>query len=865
MEVPTVEDSMEMASPYQGQADDFDIDIDLMEDHVSNMDSEMMGADDYPETSHASLFATEANGDADMADGLSEGSMVDADLVDQDQDVDIQFEETTYEADMLEDDHVEVISVPGPSIQVESHSDTIEEHHGPSDVPAHAVDVQAVPAQEGSDNVLSVSEPIENELAKVQPGPQSQEEAHAPEEGPLEPADDVERDKASEGSADYHKSESHVLEDDAQGDPSVANDDQQGANVLLEDTVQVDVAANEKEDQVEVGNTDANAPASQTEAERAAMTNDQVEVGDEVDLSVEAGITEEVEVADESGRSSTHETGTTTAQEPEDQNSLDEEESLHPVKVLYQDAEISLFPPLEGDSSETFFLHDEEIAYEHIGKLFKSLREVLLDNVAENEVLVIDIDSLGIQLTEDSSHMSSLTLHRILNVYLRLCHNDGNSEPEAFYLTLSTRLAVSSELAALEAAAGEGKGLSQIHPWSEYEDGEDGEDGHAPEATDGPVDQMPRDQDRHHSSHVGETPSEPVAPATTAEQNLQDTVHVEEPRAVEDVLQHTSGDQSNGLGEPGTSTTAKREVDEAGLVRDLTATVADVDDSREEEYDSEARKTESTSTLMAAPDEIGETESTGDSPHEIEEQFPDEHEENFDHGDEHVDDVENLHDPQLSEQVNLSTFDEGGRQDAHGEDGDGDLDHNAEVDAKVHVVDFAAVDGDSVHAGEDDPALVDQNASADTLHDDIDDQSGDQSESTVQAPSNETLGSAASPEHKQPEVTADPLKAHAEEFEESPDEENGDSKSEHEHYQFGTSTNDVDVGEHDDADHGDGDDNEDDHDILVFTEHIEVGEEDSASTDPQVPDKSTKRSREEEDEWGFEESSGLDTKRRRPS
>jgi hypothetical protein len=77
-------------------------------------------------------------------------------------------------------------------------------------------------------------------------------------------------------------------------------------------------------------------------------------------------------------------------------------ESLHPVKIIYQENEIALFPPLEGDSAETFFLHDEEVAYESIEKLFKSLRQVLQGNVADNEVLVIDIESLGIQMTEVS-------------------------------------------------------------------------------------------------------------------------------------------------------------------------------------------------------------------------------------------------------------------------------------------------------------------------------------------------------------------------------------------------------------------------------------------------------------------------------
>lgn len=82
--------------------------------------------------------------------------------------------------------------------------------------------------------------------------------------------------------------------------------------------------------------------------------------------------------------------------------------ALHPVKVYYQDNEISLFPPHEGDSSETFFLEDESLAYEPLGKLFESCREVLYEHVGENETLVLDIESLNLQLMEVSvSHMYS--------------------------------------------------------------------------------------------------------------------------------------------------------------------------------------------------------------------------------------------------------------------------------------------------------------------------------------------------------------------------------------------------------------------------------------------------------------------------
>lgn len=79
MEAPVLDDTMEMASPYQGHADDFDIDLDVMEDQASTTDKDMTAADDYPDTLQDADFADEGAKDADMMDDIAEPAMVDAD------------------------------------------------------------------------------------------------------------------------------------------------------------------------------------------------------------------------------------------------------------------------------------------------------------------------------------------------------------------------------------------------------------------------------------------------------------------------------------------------------------------------------------------------------------------------------------------------------------------------------------------------------------------------------------------------------------------------------------------------------------------------------------------------------------------
>lgn len=352
MEVPAVEDSMEMASPYDRQADDFDIDIDLMEDNYGDEDSNMMGADDLPNTSQPSLFPNDVNDDADMADEPSEGSMVDADNVgDEDHDVDIQYEDSTYEAEMLEDDQNEPVDTALPSIQVDFSGPTEE-----------AVPAQNVPVEEAAN--APIEEPIQGNPEVPQlPREQTLEETSVQEPTTQDQGITLETSEVKNPHLDEPA-------DKEKPRPSVAH-------VNVEPSEDTNQTTENHDARVDEHHTHLAPSAENLEASEVKSTSH--------------------ETADEHAQhAETHSVHETEEQETND-------ESLHPVKVLYQDAEISLFPPFEGDSAETFFLHDETVAYEHVGRLFKSLREVLLDNVAENEVLVIDIDALGIQITEVST------------------------------------------------------------------------------------------------------------------------------------------------------------------------------------------------------------------------------------------------------------------------------------------------------------------------------------------------------------------------------------------------------------------------------------------------------------------------------
>jgi hypothetical protein len=74
--------------------------------------------------------------------------------------------------------------------------------------------------------------------------------------------------------------------------------------------------------------------------------------------------------------------------------------TLHTVKVNYQDTEICLFPPNEGDESETFFLADVDLAYQSLDNLLGACHDVLAGTIGDDDELVLDIPSLGLHICQ---------------------------------------------------------------------------------------------------------------------------------------------------------------------------------------------------------------------------------------------------------------------------------------------------------------------------------------------------------------------------------------------------------------------------------------------------------------------------------
>lgn len=355
-----MDDSMEMASPYLGQADDFDIDIDLMEDPASNMDSDMMGADEFATTKQAEQPNDDPIFDADMADELSEGSMVDVDnyIEEDNHNIMVQDREEPYEAEMTEGDQVEETPSVAPVIPSPIPHDEVKPSN---DIPAPS-------------EAIKQEEPVSAEqLAETKSHISSNE---------IEP-DTVKNEAPGQGGEGLGKTvEANTPHDDDVAEPPAPAEDPKYSETQL---------YHEEKDVKEDANETAQPVVSSPEV---TQVRNEILASSEEQTSVETPEVHDITKAQLVPEPEHH--------VPAETESLPHE-SLHPVKIIYQENEIALFPPLEGDSAETFFIHDEDVAYESVAQLFKALRQVLQGNVAETEVLVIDVDTLGIQMAEVSS------------------------------------------------------------------------------------------------------------------------------------------------------------------------------------------------------------------------------------------------------------------------------------------------------------------------------------------------------------------------------------------------------------------------------------------------------------------------------
>ena len=82
---------------------------------------------------------------------------------------------------------------------------------------------------------------------------------------------------------------------------------------------------------------------------------------------------------------------------------------LHPIILMYQDNEMSLFPSTQRDTEQpqTYFLEHQSVAGESIGRLLQACRSVLANSIGDQDELELRIVELGLSIDEVSQFLLS--------------------------------------------------------------------------------------------------------------------------------------------------------------------------------------------------------------------------------------------------------------------------------------------------------------------------------------------------------------------------------------------------------------------------------------------------------------------------
>ncbi|KAJ5038334.1 uncharacterized protein L3040_007200 [Drepanopeziza brunnea f. sp. 'multigermtubi'] len=133
------------------------------------------------------------------------------------------------------------------------------------------------------------------------------------------------------------------------------------------------------------------------------------------------------------------------------------------LRVIYRETEYNMFQTSDLDHPDSYFIADVAYLRRPLSELFKAIREIICEDLTDEDELCIAVESLGLE-TEESSYLAEeFYLENIMSLYAALLRNAG-VEPsgEICYMQLKTRKSFSGRFAALTAGVMEGKGLTDF-------------------------------------------------------------------------------------------------------------------------------------------------------------------------------------------------------------------------------------------------------------------------------------------------------------------------------------------------------------------------------------------------------------------
>ncbi|KAG9233606.1 hypothetical protein BJ875DRAFT_484989 [Amylocarpus encephaloides] len=131
------------------------------------------------------------------------------------------------------------------------------------------------------------------------------------------------------------------------------------------------------------------------------------------------------------------------------------------VTMVWQNAEYTLFPRLESDDPDSFFLSDQKILERPLNDFLQSIRDVIREEITDEDELCMAIEDLGLEIEETSAHLGMYTLGQIIDVFNKLLENDS-APVRPLYVNLTARPSFLRRYGICLAGVADGRGLSNV-------------------------------------------------------------------------------------------------------------------------------------------------------------------------------------------------------------------------------------------------------------------------------------------------------------------------------------------------------------------------------------------------------------------
>jgi hypothetical protein len=135
-----------------------------------------------------------------------------------------------------------------------------------------------------------------------------------------------------------------------------------------------------------------------------------------------------------------------------------------PITVNYEGNELWLFKQHDSDDSGDWLLEDIQVLHSSISVLFQACRASLGESISTETELGLRFDHFhNMEIFEDSTACVAVSLERLVDLYHTLNAQDGDSDPESFYMCLLSRPRFATLLSDVAKYAEQGNGYSGLN------------------------------------------------------------------------------------------------------------------------------------------------------------------------------------------------------------------------------------------------------------------------------------------------------------------------------------------------------------------------------------------------------------------